>query len=150
MIEVVPELSGVQQFQFLFRVARQFAQTPIVKQEPSILVDDAHCSRTIVENFTKLTLLFGNLFLVFRQCGNVVIPQNALSTDKTDMPSLVRDLHVGQQEMNQRALPGPPYHLFIQNLAALISQFVDDPRALIEVMPMNTGVAKVEFVLAVS
>ena len=150
MSEVVPEPLGVEQFQFLFLVAGQFAQAPIVEQEPPILVDDAHRSRTIVENFAKLALLLGDLRLVLRQRGDVVNPQHALAADKTDMPAVVGDLHVGQQEMNQRAFLGPPYHLFIQNLAALIAQLVDDPRALIEVMPMRAGVAKVEFILAVS
>jgi hypothetical protein len=58
---------------------------------------------------------------VFRLRSDVVNPQNALAADKTDMPSLVRDLHVGQQKMNQRAALRPSYGFFIQNLAALVS-----------------------------
>ena len=66
------------------------------------------------------------------------------------MPAVITDLHIGQKQMNQRAFLGPPYHLFIEKLAALIAQLVDDPRALIEVMPMHAGVAKVELCFAVA
>ena len=38
------------------------------------------------------------------------------------MAAAVGDLHVGQQQMNQRAFLGPPGHLFVQKLAALIAQ----------------------------
>ena len=44
VLEVVPEPPGVEQFQFLFLVARQVAQPPIVEQQPPVLVDDAHAA----------------------------------------------------------------------------------------------------------
>jgi hypothetical protein len=62
VIEVVPEAFGVEEFEFLFVVAGQLAQAPIVEQKAPILVDDAHCSRAIVENFAKLTLLLRDTY----------------------------------------------------------------------------------------
>ena len=150
MIEVVPETPGVEQFQLLFFIAGQFAQAPIVEQEPPILVDDIHGGGAEVEDFAKLALLLGDLLLVLRQRGDVVDPQHALAADKTDMAAVITDLHIGQKQMNQRAFLGTPNHLFIEKLAALLAQLVDDPRALIEVMPMHAGIAKVELGFAVA
>ena len=150
MIEVVPEPPGVEQFQLLFLIASQFAQAPIVEQEPPILVDDIYRGGAKVENFAKLALLLGDLRLVLRQRGDVIDPQHPLAADKTDVAAVIADLYIGQKQMNQRPLLGPPNHLFIENLAALRAQLVDDPRALIEVMPMHAGVAKVELGFAVA
>src|SRR6185437_8160848 len=61
MIEVVPEPFGVEQVQFLFAVACQFAQAPVVEQKPSVLVDHADGGWAKIENFPKLTLLLGDL-----------------------------------------------------------------------------------------
>ena len=61
MIEVVPEPPGVEQVQLLLLIAGQFAQAPIVEQEPPILVDDVHRGGAEVEDFAKLALLLGDL-----------------------------------------------------------------------------------------
>ena len=62
--EVVPEPPGVEQLQLVLLVAEQFAQPPIVEQEPAVFVDDAHRSRAVIENFAKLAFLLGDLRLV--------------------------------------------------------------------------------------
>ena len=150
MIEIIPEPPGVEQFQLFFFIAGQFAQAPIVEQEPPILVDDIHGGGAKVENFAKLSLLLGDLVLVLRQRGNVVNPQHALAADETDVAAVITDLDIGQKQMNQRAFLGTPNHLFIEKLAALLAQLIDDPRALIEVMPMQAGIAKIELGFAVA
>ena len=66
------------------------------------------------------------------------------------MTAAIGDLDVGHEKMNQRALLGPPYHLFIQDLAAVISQLLDDPVTLRQVMPMRAGIAMVKLVLVVA
>jgi hypothetical protein len=52
--------------------------------------------------------------------------------------------------MNQRAPLGSPDHFCIQNLPALSPQLLDDPLALIEVMPKQTSIEEMKFALAVS
>lgn len=150
MGEVIPKSLGVEEFEFFLRITGQFAQAPIVKQEPSFFVDDADHSRAIVENLTELALLFGDLHLVLRQCGDVINPEDALPADKTDVSSVIGDLDVRQQEMNEAARLGSSYHPLIQNLSAPAAQLVDDPGALVEVMPMQASVAKIEFLLRIS
>ena len=49
--------------------------------------------------------------------------------------------------MNQRAPLGPPDRFFIQNLAALIPQLLDDTCALIEVMPKQASIEKIKLAL---
>ncbi|MFY9694633.1 MAG: hypothetical protein WAK35_12915 [Xanthobacteraceae bacterium] len=150
MIEVVPETPGVEQFQLLFLIAGQFSQAPIVEQEPPIVVDDIHCGGAEVEDFAKLAFLLGDLRLLLGQRANIVNPQHTLAADKTNMATVIPDLHIGQQQMNQCAFLGPPNHFFIEKLAALLAQLVDDPYALIEVMPMHAGIAKIELCFAVA
>src|SRR3974390_2607999 len=103
MNKIIPESSGVEEFEFFLRIAGQFTQAPIVKQEPPLFVDNTDHSRAIVEDFTKLALLFGNLHLVLRKRGDVIHPKNALAAHKTDLPSVIGDLHVRQKEMNEAA-----------------------------------------------
>src|SRR6185312_14370146 len=124
MVEVVPEPFGVEQVQFLFAVACQFAQAPVVEQKPSVLVDHADGGWAKIENFPKLTLLLGDLRFLLCQFGDVVNPQNAFAADEADVATLIGDLHIGQQQMHKFASPGAPNHLFVQNLAAVGSQLL--------------------------
>lgn len=148
--EVVPEPPGVEHHQLIFDVPGQFAQAPIVKQQPPLLIDDGHSRWAIVQNLAKLALLFGGLCFVLRQSGNVIDPDNAFATDETDMPTVVSDLHVGEKEVNKAACLGSPYHPLVENLTTLVSQLIDDLLALLDVMPMRTRVAKIELLLAVA
>ena len=118
--EVVPEPLGVEQFQLILLVARQFAQPPVVEQQSPIFVDHAQAGRAVFEDFTELALLFGDLRLVLRLRGDVVDPEHSLAADEADVASLIRDLHVGQQQMHQLPALGPPNHLLIQQLSAAL------------------------------
>ncbi len=93
-----------------------------MEQDAPVLVDDAHRGRTVVQDFAKLALLLDDLRLVLGQRGDVVDPQHALAADKADVSALIGDLHVGQQQMNQRAVLGPPDHLFVEDLTAPFAQ----------------------------
>ena len=140
VIEVAPESLAVEEKQFFLLVAEQVAHSPVVKQDPPVLVDDADRRRAEVEDLAKLALLFENLRLVLGQRGYVVNPQHALAADKTDVPALVGDLGVGQQHMKELAVLGPPDGLLIQQLPAPLAKRRDDSRTLLAVVPERAGV----------
>ena len=93
-----------------------------MKQDPPLLVDDADCGRTEIQDLAKLALLFENLGLTLGHRGYVVNPQHTLSADKTDVPALVGDLRVGKQHMKELPILGPPDGLLIQQLPASFVQ----------------------------
>ncbi len=61
LIKVVPKQPGVEQFQLVFLIAGQFAQTFIVEKQSSIFVDHTQAGRTELQGFAKLTLVLGRL-----------------------------------------------------------------------------------------
>ena len=150
MIEVVPEQLGVEQLQFALLVAQQLAHPPIVKQDASVFVDHAHRRRAEVQNFVKLALLLDDLRLVLDERGDVVNPQHALAAGKADVPTLIGDLHVGQQQMKRPAALGPPDYALVDELAAAFAQRLDDPRALLDVVPEQPGLDELKLILLVS
>ena len=56
------------------------------------------------------------------QRGDVVDPQHALAADEADVPARVGDLRVGQQQVEELAVLGPPDHLLVQQLPAPLAQ----------------------------
>ena len=53
MVEVVPELLGIEELQLVLLVAEQVAQPPVVEQDPPLLVDDADRGRTDSPGFRE-------------------------------------------------------------------------------------------------
>ena len=52
--------------------------------------------------------------------------------------------------MDQRAFLGAPSDPFVQALAAMLMQVLNDPCALVEIVPEQARIAQMEFVVAVS
>ena len=61
MIEVVPELSGIEEMQLFLAVAKQLANTRVVEQQPAVLVDNVQPGRAVFENLAKLAFVLGNI-----------------------------------------------------------------------------------------
>ena len=150
VVEVVPELLGVEQTQLLLFVAQQVAHAPIVEKDASLLVDDAYSGRAKVQDFTKLALLFDNLRLVVGQRGDVVDPKHPLAADKADVAAVIGDLRIGQQHIQELAALGAPDGLLVQKLPAALVQQRDDLRTLLAVVPELAGVDAVELVLLIA
>ena len=150
MIEVVPEPLGVEQLKLARLVAHQVAQAPIVKKDAALLVDHAHRCGAKVQDFVELALLLDNLRLMLNKGGNIVDPQHALAAGKADVSALIGDLHVGQQHMKRPAALGPPDHALVDELAAAFAQRLDDPRALLDIVPEQPRVDQLELILPIS
>src|SRR5262249_266370 len=143
---VVPEHAGVAKIELVRSEAQRVGKERVMKQQPAILIDHQQRRRAELQYLAELAFVLGELPFTLRERSNIVDPQQALAAHEADMPAAVRDLNVGQQEMDQSTVPGPPCHLLVENLAALLSQLLDDPRALIEVVPEHAGVAEIELV----
>ena len=150
MIEVVPELLGVEQFKLFLLIAQQVAHAPIVEEDAPFVVDDAHSRRTVVQDFAELALLLDDLELVPGQRRDVVDPKHPLAADEADVATAIGDLCIGQQQVEELAALGAPNHFLVQKLPAAVAQRCDDPGTLFEVVPELAGVDAVELVLRVS
>jgi hypothetical protein len=84
-----------------------------VKEEPSLLVDHIQRGGAIFEDLAQLALLLGHLRLTLGQGGDIVHPAKAFAADKADMTTLVGDLNVRDQQVDESTLLRLPNHLLI-------------------------------------
>jgi hypothetical protein len=62
---------------------------------------------------------------------------------------MVGNLNVRDQQIKQFTLRGLPHHLFVQQLSAAASQFLNYPLPVGQVVPKPSGVEQSQFVFIV-
>jgi hypothetical protein len=59
----MPEFSGIEEVQLIRGITEQLANTPIVEQQTTILVDNVQPGGAMFENLPKLALVFCNILV---------------------------------------------------------------------------------------
>ena len=121
-----------------------------MEQEPPVLVDDVERGRAIFKDLAELALLLCDLRLPLSERGDVVDPEDALATQKADVPAAICHLDVGNQHVNELTLFRRPNCLLVEELAAALAQRRNDPGAMIEVVPEPLRVEELQLFLVVA
>ena len=82
--EVIPMLAGVTEVQLLFAVSENFAQTRIVKQQATVLIDDDERRWTEIEYLAELALVLCRLD---SESGAIMPPAGLISEDMQFSPA---------------------------------------------------------------
>ncbi len=111
-----------------------------MRKQSTLIVDNDQRGGAVVQDFPELALLLNDLRFALGQRTDIVDPAKSLAAGEADMPASIRDLNVGDKQVNELTALAAPDHLLVQKLSPLVPQSMDNSRSLIAVVPEETGV----------
>src|SRR4051812_49391258 len=114
-----------------------------MKKQPSVLVDDVQACRAVFQDFAKLPLLLDEFRFSLPERGHIIDPRYPLPSHETNVASLISDLRIGDQDVDQLAVLRFPHRLLVQDFATTAPQLLDDARSLVQIVPTQPGVNRV-------